>query len=258
MSQADKKLSIAIVLIATWKYSKFIDGTVKGIRKFFFPKSNVEIFLHTDSDECYDADYIKKIDHEPWPLITLKRYHLIVDNADIYSKYDQVFYLDIDVIIKNYVNEDILSNKLTVVRHYLFTDSDGTPERNPESLAYIPEGESHTYVAGGFWGGPSAVIIEFCKQMKNNIEKDLKKGIIAIWHDESHLNAYTHYNQKLISYLHPKYISLRRDAFHGTPAFDYDPIIIPLLDDEVDIPGPSKGFRKTDDHISEIPKTLKS
>ena len=26
--------------------------------------------------------------------------------------------------------------------------------------------------------------------LKNNIEEDLSKGIIAIWHDESHLNHY--------------------------------------------------------------------
>jgi hypothetical protein len=43
---------------------------------------------------------------------------------------------------------------------------------------------------GGFNGGRSFYYRELIKTLKENIDIDLQNGIIAIWHDESHLNRY--------------------------------------------------------------------
>jgi len=43
---------------------------------------------------------------------------------------------------------------------------------------------------GAFWGGITSEILKLCNTIRANIDKDLEKNIIAIWHDESHLNRY--------------------------------------------------------------------
>lgn len=46
-----------------------------------------------------------------------------------------------------------------------------------------------------------------CKELKNNIDEDLSKDIIAIWHDESHLNAYLYHLEESEFYLlSPEYL----------------------------------------------------
>ena len=42
-----------------------------------------------------------------------------------------------------------------------------------------------------------------CEVLNNNINEDLKKGIIAVWHDESHLNSYL--VDKKVKLLNPSY-----------------------------------------------------
>ena len=66
----------------------------------------------------------------------------------------------------------------------------GTPERNPKSRAFIGWGENEHYFCGGFFGGDSYSYIRMSEKIKNNIDLDLRDGIIAIWHDESHINRY--------------------------------------------------------------------
>lgn len=69
-----------------------------------------------------------------------------------------------------------------------------TYETNPLSKACINDGDGNTYFFGGFWGGKREKILEMCKINYDNIEEDLKNNIIAIWHDESHINRYFYDN----------------------------------------------------------------
>jgi hypothetical protein len=43
------------------------------------------------------------------------------------------------------------------------------------------------------------------RKIRENIDTDLQKDIIAIWHDESHLNRYLISNQQLTKTLLPSY-----------------------------------------------------
>lgn len=65
-----------------------------------------------------------------------------------------------------------------------------TYERNPESCAYIPYDKGKYYFQGGLQGGRREAFLEACYQMNQAIEQDLSRGIIAVWHDESHWNKY--------------------------------------------------------------------
>ena len=63
-------------------------------------------------------------------------------------------------------------------------------ERNIKSTAYIPYWCKSSYYMGGINGGKSNYFLKMIEDINFNIKEDLKNGIIAKWHDESHLNKY--------------------------------------------------------------------
>ena len=71
-----------------------------------------------------------------------------------------------------------------------------TYETRRDSSAFV--GLPWKYFAGGINGGSSQAFIHICKQMVDNIEGDLEKGIVAIWHDESHWNGWLNNNRNLV------------------------------------------------------------
>jgi histo-blood group ABO system transferase len=75
----------------------------------------------------------------------------------------------------------------------------GSWETRPESLAYLPDEDQRFYVCGGVWMGRRAEVIALCALMDERIREDEANGIVAVWHDESHLNwwAATHNRQLL-------------------------------------------------------------
>lgn len=206
--------SVGILLIATWKYNRFIEPLLADIEKYLFPHTSKKIFLHTDSKDSYNVDKIISIKHHPWPIITLNRFKLFSDHMSLYDT-DYLVYLDIDSQIISTVDTNILSD-FFVVEHSCWKNTAGTPERNPKSTAYIPHGSNNTYVAGGFFGGSKKRFSTASTTMKNNIKQDLRNNIIALWHDESHLNRYVFDNQKNItildhSYMYSKFTNYKLD-----------------------------------------------
>ena len=65
-----------------------------------------------------------------------------------------------------------------------------TYDRNPKSLAYIPYGDGNNYYAGGFNGGRTKNFLEMSEVIADRVNRDLENGVIALWHDESHMNRY--------------------------------------------------------------------
>lgn len=64
-------------------------------------------------------------------------------------------------------------------------------ERNKNSLAYVaPYGKDYTYFMAGINGGRSKEYLELSRTLSANIRDDYKRGIIAVVHDQSHINAY--------------------------------------------------------------------
>ena len=112
---------------------------------------------------------------------------------DTINESDFSFYIDVDsMFIRDIKISEVFKKEdgLVVTLHPGFIGRSGTPERNPDSTAYIPLSANVPYFCGGFFGGDSKSFIEMAKNISNSIDIDLKNGIIAIWHDESHLNKY--------------------------------------------------------------------
>ncbi len=66
----------------------------------------------------------------------------------------------------------------------------GTYDENPKSKACVSKNEGHIYYYGGFNGGSTDQFLAMSNCLKTNIDADLQNDVIALWHDESHLNRY--------------------------------------------------------------------
>lgn len=121
--------------------------------------------------------------------MTLGRYEIFSDNSKLLDGMDYLFYADVDMRFVDYVGDEILGD-LVATQHPGYFGREGTPERNPISLAYINPSEKNQYFAGGFNGGSKISYLNMAKKISENIKTDYCKNYIAIWHDESHLNKY--------------------------------------------------------------------
>ena len=208
---------IGLILIATNKYKVFVQPLIESARSFFLKNHEVTYFLFTDTDEFNemgDDVIVNKIEHLPWPFITLYRYKTFLKHKDILKTQDYLFYCDIDMRFVDYVGDEILGNLVATI-HPGFNGGRGTPETRTQSTAFISDNVPLVYYAGGFNGGSSYEFLKMSEHIDTNIDIDYKNGIIAIWHDESHLNKFltenTPTNVLSPSYCYPESWSLLYD-----------------------------------------------
>jgi histo-blood group ABO system transferase len=75
----------------------------------------------------------------------------------------------------------------------------GSWETHPNSAACVPRKSRSHYFCGATWFGPRQKIGEMLKLLSAQVSEDQKNGVIAKWHDESHLNKWAMHNQHSIS-----------------------------------------------------------
>lgn len=229
-----KKYKVALLFICLnppyWPYAK---DAIESARKHFLPGHDTDFFLWSDMppETSYGATVFETEPVE-WPLPTLFRYHLFLQQEERLREYDYVFYCDADMLFVDTVGEDILGETLTAAQHpmYALRESFYAPfEPNPESAAYIPL--QRYYFAGGFQGGKSEKFIEAMKNMRKTIDSDFKKNYVARWNDESHWNKYLYTCGFPITVLTPSYVypdSLIQEYYLKVWGQDYPPKIVTL------------------------------
>lgn len=189
-------MKICILTIATNKYLQFVEKLYEDISEKFCPGAEISCLLFTDHEieESGDNVRVHYIDHEPWPMPTLKRYNYFVKEKDFILEHDYCFYFDADMRIDEVVEMDEVCRDLVATRHgyqSLMDPSSQSFDRNPKSLACVPLDEKTvTYYAGGFNGGKTEVFMEMAETIAERVNKDLEKNVVALWHDESHMNRY--------------------------------------------------------------------
>ncbi len=186
-------MKICILTIATNKYIQFVERLLDNIEENFLNGHEIECLLFTDHEvEASDNVRVCQIDHEPWPMPTLKRYNYFIKEKEFISQFDYCYYFDVDMGLVDKVGDEVLGD-LVATRHpsqSFYGPDNASYERNPKSLAYIPIGEGKTYYAGGFNGGRTEHFLKMSQIISDRVTKDLENNIIALWHDESHLNRY--------------------------------------------------------------------
>lgn len=205
-------MNVGLLTIATGKYIKFISPLWESAKKHFLTNHNVTMFVFTDSLDFIPGKNQVKIfqKHIPWPGPTLFRYNIFDLNKDKFSEMDYLFYCDADMLFVDSVGDEVLG-ELVATEHPGFFDKQRSYfsyETNSKSKAFVKPEEGKKYFAGGFNGGTKASYLKMAKVLSDRILEDKKNGIIAVWHDESHMNRYFIDNEPTVvldpSYCYPE------------------------------------------------------
>lgn len=184
---------VGLLVIATNKYISFVQPLLMSADYWFLKNHDVTYFIFTNRDisSIKSNRKIVKIDtkHNVWPWMTLGRYKIFDNSKEKLSEMDYLYYCDADMLFAGNVGDEILDDRVAT-QHPGHYGRRGTPETNTNSLACVHEHEDMQYFAGGFNGGKSSVFLEMSKKLSDNIDDDFSRNIIAVWHDESHINRY--------------------------------------------------------------------
>lgn len=278
-----EKKKIAFVWIClNPPYWEFAKPMIEGAKNFFLPGHDVDYFLWSDMPSTAlevekaivehfqksnvpltDLEGVKRLSNDieaihkmekvavfpteaiEWPMPTLMRYHTFLQQEEILSKYDYIFYCDVDMAFVDVVGDEILGPTLTTGCNpmYWLDKTMWQPfESNPLSTAYIPRpgqiiddgGKPHfmpQYYAGGMQGGKSNKFIEAMKVMRKNIDQDFANNYISRWNDEGHWNRYLFDHPEGVIALNPSYIypdSLIKEYYQPRWNRSYQPKLITL------------------------------
>jgi histo-blood group ABO system transferase len=147
---------------------------------------------------------------------------------DFISQFDYCYYFDVDMGIVDKVGDEILSDLVATQHPYqtFYPKEQRSYDKNSKSLAYVAPGEEgENYYAGGFNGGSTKCFLEMSEVIADRVNKDLENGVIALWHDESHMNRYLIDNPPTLS-LTPSYCFAEEQM--KNPQYPYEPKIIAL------------------------------
>lgn len=211
--------SIGILYICTGKYACFWKEFYQRCEKFFLLDCEKHYYVWTDSKEIIDNYsnvmnihiYYQAV--QPWPLPTLMRYNYFLAAKNDLKKMDFLIFMNGNLMVqKEILSRDVLpreGEKIFVTLHpgyFCKAPIEYTYDDNPNCRAYIPNGKGKLYFAGGLNGGRTEEFILLMEELNNRIQLDYKEGIVALWHDESHLNKYMYEYQKKYRILSPAYL----------------------------------------------------
>lgn len=182
--------NIGLLIVATGKYISFVSPLIESARKHFCQGHHVTYFVFTDQPFVSSLDVVRiEQSRLGWPYDTMMRYKVYLDNWDKLQEQDFLFACDADMLFVGDMGEEILGQRVATL-HPGFVGKRGSYETNPQSKAYIGKREGRYYFAGGFYGAAKESFFHILKTNLSHIEEDLKRGVIAVWHDESHWNRY--------------------------------------------------------------------
>jgi len=184
-------MKTALLVIATGeKYHKYVNPLLESAKEFFVEHDAVVWTDTLRAASQFDAKFVITKGALGYPNETLYRYHTFLGQKILLEKYDQVFYADVDMRFVAPVGEEVFADGVVGTLHPGYINESGTPERRVESCAYINPAKNNKYFCGGFNGGNAKAFLKMSEELASNISFDLNRYIVAVWHDESHLNRY--------------------------------------------------------------------
>lgn len=190
----------------------------------------------------------------PWPEITSERYTYLIRHEEN-IKTSHVFWVDADMLMKRSVSIEELCHEtqISLAPHPGFTWRRslgkvalqvgpralaqlayqllrnlvlqktfvlGDWETRRASNAFIGRKAKKIYYHGAIWGGPKLQVFDMCRVLSERTMSDTRRGMVARWHDESHLNWFAAKNP----------VFTLPDGFSGWEcAIDFDPKITVFL-----------------------------
>jgi hypothetical protein len=211
-------MKVGVLYIATGEYVNFWSDFYKTASDFFCPGSEVHFFVYTDDLKFFNTSsaniHLHSIKNLSWPYITLYRFNFFLETEDQLREMNYLVFCNSNLLFRSRFDIlDCLKGKslFAVVHpgHYRKDVAKLPLEKNIKSSSFFIPETNDVYVCGGFNGGKSASFLAMAKHLSNAITGDEEIGIIAIWHDETHLNCFYHNNKELFNILPPKFCSPR-------------------------------------------------
>jgi len=221
-------MKICIITVATNKYIQFVERLLSDVEEHFLVGNDFSCLMFTDQelDEVSDNVKVSLIEHKPWPEPALKKYNYINSESEFLKDFDYLYLFDADVGIVDAVGEEVLQDLVGVLHPYKILENKSVYpyEKRKQSTAYIPDEKHDKYYAAAFVGGKSETFLKMAKTISERVAEDERNGIIAKWHDESHLNKY--FNENPPTQLSPSY--MYPEELIGHPRYPFEPKIVAL------------------------------
>ena len=220
--------SLGILSVATNIYLEYWKSQAASVAKFADPSMEVTLHIFTDQPEAAEEfgkslGNVKVVGHRipayRWPEATLYRYR-IFNAAREQLTQDVLMYLDADMLWHRTVGQGDLATSngagVTLVQHpgyyrpsfvrqlalyakrpkLLLSDlysrltlgGLGAWETSEASQACVPREKRSAYFCGGTWWGYRDAVLDLVAELDHNVTKDEMAGVMAKWHDESHIN----------------------------------------------------------------------
>ena len=211
-------MKVAISFLGTGKYLDFLPKYYENIEKYFLPNSEKTILAFTDGELDGTPENLKVFsqEHLDWPYITLKRFEIINKAREIINDHDWFVFIDGDALVVDRIEEEefFTDKPLFGVHHpchYLkmppHNQYPGAYEitENCNAAVDLEKYQPKVYYQGCFWGGRTPEVCAMIDELEYRVGDDLKRNVIALWHDESHLNKYFIENPDLVHTYGPEY-----------------------------------------------------
>lgn len=189
-SYATRRYKVGLLIVATGRYINFVSPLIESARKYFLPQHEVTYFVFTEGITPSGHDVVHIYQQRlGWPDDTMMRYRMYAAYAEVFEDMDYLFAIDADMLFVDVVGDEILGERVAT-QHPGFVGKRGTYETRSVSHAYVKPYEGKYYFAGGFNGGSKDAFLTLACTVTERILEDKSNNIVAIWHDESHLNRY--------------------------------------------------------------------
>lgn len=196
-------MKIGILYICTGNYHNFFEDFYNSSKEYFLKEHQLHFFVFaSDNQEKYnkpDITFIPQHQYK-WPHAVLLKFHYFLEARHLFEHMDYLYMFNSNMTFVAPVGEEVLPSEnegyLVGVEHPgnyktgSYQIMDQAFEKNPQSTAFISQEKMVTYLAAGFTGGRTPEFMEMAWQIRNNIELDYAQDIIALWHDETHINKY--------------------------------------------------------------------
>ena len=235
--------SLGVISIATGeKYREYWFELIQSFKATSSNFTGINFYLLTDDPDSANNFASRvgmqlkafEIPSYGWPEATLLRYKEILKQKD-YFKEDILIYLDADMLVcddfESTLRSEFWKSGIALVAHpgywrpsgfkllryyvnnpfHLASDAIhlartgglGTWELRRQSRAFVARRARKIYVCGGTWMGKRDQFLKMVQSCSENVEDDLARGLVAKWHDESHLNKWLSEND--VTVLSPSY-----------------------------------------------------
>ncbi|XP_061112514.1 alpha-1,3-galactosyltransferase 2-like [Conger conger] len=194
--------SVALTVFAVGRYLEvYLMDLLSSAELHFMEGLPVTYYVFTNAPENVPGlqlktgralEIIKIKRHERWEDISMMRMKTLADAVQTRIRHGHryVFCLDVDMVFAGRFGSEALGESVAL-QHSSFYNLPKvryTYDRNPKSTACMETGDLyyHAAVFGGTWES----VVNLTESCHRGIMTDKRKGVEALWHDESHLNKY--------------------------------------------------------------------